>query len=131
MALEWLDAARFADTHGFHIDSGRDMTRWREWVIDAYNRNKPFDQFTIEQLAGDLLPSPTQDQLVATGFHRNHMINGEGGRIPEESRVDYVMDRTETFGTAFAASGALKNGYSLNPNMPAVRFAGNCRRCVL
>ncbi len=96
MALEWLDAARFADTHGFHIDSGRDMTRWREWVIDAFNKNMPFNQFTVEQFAGDLLPNPTQDQLVATGFHRNNMITFEGGAVPEEFLNAYVVDRVNT-----------------------------------
>src|SRR5205823_5854351 len=73
MALDWLDAARFADTHGYHIDSARDMTRWREWVIRAFNTNKRFDEFTIEQLAGDLLPNATLDQKLASGFNRNHM----------------------------------------------------------
>ncbi len=82
MALEWLDAARFADTHGYHIDSGRDMSGWREWVIAAFNRNMPFNQFTIEQLAGDLLPGATLQQKVASGFNRNHMINFEGVRDP-------------------------------------------------
>ena len=101
MALEWLDAARFADTHGFHIDSGRDMTRWREWVIDAYNRNKPFDQFTVEQLAGDMLPDATLEQRIASGFNRNHMITFEGGAIPEEFQAAYVMDRVNTTGTVW------------------------------
>ena len=101
MAWEWLDAARYADTNGYQGDPTRSMWYWRDWVIDALNRNLPFDQFTIEQLAGDLLPSPTREQLIATGFHRNHMINGEGGRIAEESRVDYVQDRVETTGTVW------------------------------
>ena len=96
MAMRWLDLARYADTHGFHIDSHREMWPWRDWVINAYNQNMPFDQFTIEQLAGDLLPDPTRDQLVATGFNRNHMINFEGGAIPEEYHVEYVVDRVET-----------------------------------
>jgi len=96
MAVEWLDAARFADTHGFHIDSGRDMTHWRDWVIEAYNQNKPFDQFTIEQIAGDLLPGATREQKLASGFNRNHMINFEGGAIPEEYHTAYVMDRVNT-----------------------------------
>ena len=101
MALDWLDAARYADTHGFHIDSGRDMTRWREWVIEAFNTNMPFDQFTIEQLAGDLLPNATVSQQVASGFHRNHMINFEGGAIPEEYHTAYIIDRVNTTGTVF------------------------------
>ena len=96
MAVDWLDAARFADTHGYHIDSGRDMTHWRDWVIDAYNRNQPFDQFTVEQIAGDLLPNATREQKLASGFNRNHMINFEGGAIPEEYHAAYLMDRVNT-----------------------------------
>jgi hypothetical protein len=79
LALEWLDAARFADTNGYHIDNGRDMTHWRDWVIDSFNRNIPFDRFMIEQIAGDLLPEATREQRIASGFNRNHMINFEGG----------------------------------------------------
>ena len=101
MVWDWLDAARYADTNGYQGDPTRAMWYWRDWAIEAFNKNMPFDQFTIEQLAGDLLPNPTQSQLIATGFHRNHMINGEGGRIAEESRVEYVMDRTETTGTVW------------------------------
>ncbi|HEY2251820.1 MAG TPA: PSD1 and planctomycete cytochrome C domain-containing protein [Planctomycetaceae bacterium] len=101
MAWEWLDAARYADTNGYQGDPTRSMWYWRDWVIDALNRNMPFDRFTVEQLAGDLLPNPSRSQLIATGFHRNHMINGEGGRIAEESRVDYVQDRVETTGTVW------------------------------
>lgn len=101
MAMEWLDAARYADTHGFHIDSGRDMTRWREWVIDAFNANMPFDRFTIEQLAGDMLPNATLEQKIASGFNRNHMINFEGGAIPEEYHAAYVMDRVNTTSTVW------------------------------
>jgi mono/diheme cytochrome c family protein len=101
LALDWLDAARFADTHGFHIDSGRDMTRWRDWVIDAFNRNLPFDRFTVEQIAGDLLPRATLDQRVASGFNRNHMISFEGGAIPEEYHTAYVVDRVNTTGTVW------------------------------
>ncbi len=101
MVWEWLDAARYADTNGYQGDPTRAMWHWRDWAVQALNANMPFDQFTIEQLAGDLLPKPTQDQLVATGFHRNHMINGEGGRIAEESRVDYVQDRVETTATVW------------------------------
>jgi hypothetical protein len=101
MAVDWLDAARFADTHGYHIDSGRDMTRWREWVIDAFNHNLPFDRFTVEQLAGDLLPNATLDQKVASGFNRNHMINFEGGAIPQEYHTAYVIDRVNTTSTVW------------------------------
>lgn len=99
MAWEWLDAARYADSNGYQGDSDRTMWPWRDWVVKAFNGNLPYDQFTIWQLAGDLLPESTQEQKLATGFCRNHMINGEGGRIAEENRVDYVMDMTETTGT--------------------------------
>ena len=95
MAMQWLDLARYADTHGYHIDSHREMWHWRDWVIDAFNRNMPFDEFTIEQLAGDLLPNATLQQKIATGFNRNHMINFEGGAIPEEYQTEYVVDRVE------------------------------------
>jgi mono/diheme cytochrome c family protein len=101
MALDWLDAARYADTHGYHIDSGRDMTRWREWVIDAFNTDKPFDKFTVEQLAGDLLPNATLDQKIASGFSRNNMVNFEGGAIAEEYHTAYVIDRVNTLGTVW------------------------------
>ncbi len=101
MALEWLDAARFADTHGFHLDSGRDMTAWREWVIEAFNSNKPFDRFTVEQLAGDLLPNATLEQQIASGFNRNHMINFEGGAIPAEYHNAYLVDRVNTTNTVW------------------------------
>src|SRR5205814_7263139 len=101
MALDWLDAARFADTHGYHIDAGRDMTRWREWVIDTFNANLPFDQFTIEQIAGDLLPNATLEQKVATGFHRNSLLNDEGGTDPEEFRWAALNDRVETTATVW------------------------------
>ena len=122
MVWEWLEAARYADTNGYQGDPTRAMWYWRDWAIGAFNANMPFDQFTIEQLAGDLLPEPDEggnqeakkntfmaswfpasktSQLIATGFHRNHMINGEGGRIAEESRVDYVQDRVETTGTVW------------------------------
>ena len=89
MAVDWLDLARYADTHGYNIDSGRNMWLWRDWVINAFNRNLPFDQFTIEQLAGDLLPDPTQDQLIATGFNRNHMINFGAGAVREKYLNEY------------------------------------------
>ncbi len=101
LAVEWLDAARFADTHGYHIDSGRDMSHWRKWVIDAFNVNKPFDQFTIEQLAGDLLPNATLEQKIASGFNRNHMINFEGGAIPQEYLNAYIVDEVNTTSTVW------------------------------
>ena len=101
MAVDWLDAARFADTHGYHIDSGRNMVPYRDYVIGAYNRNLPFDRFTVEQLAGDLLPNATVEQRVASGFHRNHMINFEGGAIPEEYHTAYVVDRINTTATVW------------------------------
>lgn len=101
MALDWLDAARYADTNGYHIDNGRDMTRWREWVIDAFHKNKRFDDFSVEQLAGDLLPSPTLAQKIASGFNRNHMINFEGGAIPEEYHTAYIVDRVNTTATVW------------------------------
>ena len=101
MAMPWLDAARYADTHGYHIDSLRGMWPWRDWVIDAFNRNLPFDQFVIDQLAGDLLPDATREQKVASGFNRNHMINFEGGAIDDEYQVEYVVDRVEATSTAF------------------------------
>jgi hypothetical protein len=96
MAVDWLDAARFADTNGYQVDRDRELWPWREWVVGAFNRNLPFDQFTIEQLAGDLLPNPTLEQRVATGFHRNHMLNEEGGIIAEEFLAEYTADRVET-----------------------------------
>ncbi len=101
MAVAWLDAARYADTHGYHIDSHRTMWHWRDWVIDAYNENLPFDDFTEQQIAGDLLPDAGPEQLVATGFNRNHGINFEGGAIPEEYHVEYVVDRVNTTGTVW------------------------------
>jgi hypothetical protein len=96
MIWEWLDAARYADSNGYQGDRERTMWPWRDWAVNAINDDLPFDEFTVEQLAGDLLPSPTHEQRLATGFNRNHMINGEGGRIPEENRIEYVFDQTET-----------------------------------
>ena len=101
MAMWWLDAARYSDTDGYQGDSTRSNWPWRDWVIDAFRTNMPFDQFTIEQFAGDLLPEATPEQVLATCFHRNHMTNGEGGRDPEESRIDYVIDRINTTGTVW------------------------------
>ena len=101
LALDWLDAARYADTHGFNNDSARSMWRWRDWVINAFNTNLPYNRFITEQLAGDLLPNPTLEQRIATGFSRNHVINSEGGIIDEEYRVEYVADRVRTMSTAW------------------------------
>lgn len=101
MAAVWMDAARYADSGGYQGDLLRSMWRWRDWVINAYNENMPFDQFTIEQLAGDLLPKPSLDQKIATGFNRNHRINDEDGIILEEYRVEYVADRIETTGSVW------------------------------
>ena len=99
MAMWWLDGARYSDTDGFQSDATRTNWPWRDWVVASFNSNMPFDQFTIEQFAGDLLPNATPEQRLATCFHRNHMTNGEGGRDKEESRIDYVLDRTNTMGT--------------------------------
>ena len=101
MAIDWLDAARYADTNGYQGDAYRMNWPWRDWVVQAFNDNKPFDQFTIEQLAGDLLPEPTPPRLIATAFNRNHMLNAEGGTIPEENRVKNVFDRVETTAGVF------------------------------
>ena len=107
MARQWLDFARYADSNGFQTDSSRQMWPWRDWVIKAFNDNLPFDQFTIEQIAGDLLPNATRDQIVATGFNRNHRLNGEGGIIAEEWRIENVIDRVET--TSFTWLGLTLN----------------------
>ena len=97
----WLDAARYGDTHGIHIDNYREMYAYRDWAIRAFNGNKPFDEFTIEQIAGDLLPEPTLDQLIATGFQRNNITTNEGGVVPEEYEALYAKDRAETIGNVF------------------------------
>ncbi|MCO6459365.1 MAG: PSD1 domain-containing protein [Pirellulaceae bacterium] len=101
MARFWLDAARYGDTHGLHLDNYREMWPYRDWVVQAFNDNLPYDQFVIQQLAGDLLPNPTLDQLVATGFNRAHVTTNEGGSIAEEVYVRNVVDCTVTFGTVF------------------------------
>jgi mono/diheme cytochrome c family protein len=101
MASTWLDAARYADTSGYQTDGIRHMWRWRDWVIEAFNRNLPFDQFTIAQIAGDMLEGATLDDRIATGFNRNHRGNAEGGIIPEEYAVEYVVDRVDTTATVW------------------------------
>lgn len=101
MAWDWLDAARYADSNGFQGDRERTMWPWRDWVIRSLNEDLPYDQFSVFQIAGDLLPKATFEQKLATGFSRNHMINGEGGRIPEENRVEYIFDQLETVGTVW------------------------------
>ncbi len=98
MAIDWLDVARYADTHGYFVDRYRDMSPWRDWVINSFNENMPYDQFITWQLAGDLLENPTKDQILATGFNRLHPQNLEGGIIDEEFRVEYVSDRTNVVG---------------------------------
>ena len=100
MALVWLDAARYADTNGYSIDGGRQMWLWRDWVINAFNTNLPYDQFVRDQLAGDLVPNHTEAQQIATGFQRNNMNTHEGGTIPEENLANYNVDRVKTFGEA-------------------------------
>lgn len=101
MVWDWLDAARYADSNGYQNDPERGMWPWRDWAIQAFNKNMPYDQFSIEQIAGDLLPNATDDQKLATAFLRNHMINGEGGRLPEENRIEYLFDQAETVGTVW------------------------------
>ncbi len=101
MAARWLEAARYADTNGYQFDGERQMWRWRDWVIESFNRNQRFDQFALEQIAGDMLPHPTRDQRIATGFNRNHRGNSEDGIVAEEYAVEYVVDRVETTSTVF------------------------------
>jgi len=103
MALPWLDAARYADSHGYQDDGLRTMWPWRDWVIHAFNENYSYEKFVTWQIAGDLLPEPTKEMLLATGFNRNHKITQEGGVIDEEYRLEYVTDRTNTFGKTFLA----------------------------
>lgn len=101
MALPWLDAARYADSNGFQQDGDTFQWMWRDWVVKSLNADMPFDQFSIEQLAGDLLPNPTDDQLIATAFNRNHLMNGEGGAIAEEQRFNILFDRVDTTATTW------------------------------
>ncbi len=103
MAAYWMDISRYADSHGYQDDGLRTMWPWRDWVIHAFNENYPYDQFVTWQLAGDLMPNPTKEHILATGFNRNHKITQEGGVIQEEYRIEYVTDRTNTFGKAFLA----------------------------
>jgi len=100
MALPWLDGARYSDTHGYSIDDHRDMWAWRDWVIHAFQQNQPYDQFVLEQVAGDLIPEATPDQVAATGFLRNSMNTHEGGTIPEEYRVNYTVDKVDAVSTS-------------------------------
>ena len=101
MAMEWMDVARYADSHGYHADGYRMMWPWRDWVIEAFNQNMPYDQFMTLQLAGDLLPDPDREQILATAFHRNHPMTAEGGIVDEEYRLEYVFDRTITTAKTF------------------------------
>jgi hypothetical protein len=101
MATPWLDLARYADSHGYHMDAHREMSAWRDWVINAFNDNMPFNQFTVEQLAGDLLPNATPSQIIASGFNRNNMVNFEGGALEEEYLIEYAVDRTVTTSTVW------------------------------
>jgi hypothetical protein len=101
MAVDWLDISRYSDSFGFQVDRERAMWQWRDWVIRSFNENKPFDQFIVEQIAGDMLPSPTKDQILATAFNRLHQQESEGGSVEEEYRVEYVADRVHTYATAF------------------------------
>src|SRR5260221_2729061 len=101
MAARWMDAARYADTNGYQYDGERVMWRWRDYVIDSFNKNKPFDVFTVEQIAGDMLPQATFEQRLGSGFNRNHRGNTEDGIVPEEYAVEYVVDRVETTSAVF------------------------------
>jgi hypothetical protein len=101
MAVDWLDVSRYADSYGFQVDRAREVWPWRDWVIRAFNENLPFDKFITWQVAGDLLPNPTDDQILATAFNRLHQQEAEGGSVEEEYRVEYVVDRVQTFATAF------------------------------
>lgn len=101
MAVDWLDVSRYSDSYGFQVDRERDVWMWRDWVIAAFNRNLPFDQFATWQIAGDLLPNATDEQILATAFNRLHQQESEGGSVEEEYRVEYVADRVQTFATTF------------------------------
>ena len=101
MTSEWLDVARYSDTYGYQVDRNRNVWQWRDWVINSFRKNQSYDQFVTEQLAGDLIPNATRDQILATCFNRLHPQKVEGGSVPEEFRIEYVADRVHTFGTAF------------------------------
>lgn len=101
MAADWLDVARYSDTYGYQVDRDRFVWPWRDWVVRAFNHNLPYDEFITQQLAGDLLPNATDEQILATTFNRLHPQKVEGGSVPEEFRIEYIADRTQTFGTAF------------------------------
>ena len=98
MAVHWLDVARYADSYGYQDDNIRTQWPWRDWVIHAFNENLPYDQFLTWQIAGDMLPNATKEQILATGFFRNHKYTEEGGVIDEEYRIEYLLDKTKTFG---------------------------------
>ena len=104
MSAEWMDVARYSDTFGYQVDKGRQVWQWRDWVIRSFKKNMPYDQFVTEQIAGDLLPNATRDQILATCFNRLHSQKVEGGSVEEEFRIEYVSDRVHTFGTAFLGS---------------------------
>ena len=101
LAMEWMDIARYADSHGLHADGSRIMWPWRDWVIESFKQNRPYDEFVTWQLAGDLLPNASKEQKLATAFHRNHPMTAEGGAVDEEFRLEYVFDRSNTTATAF------------------------------
>ena len=138
MAADWLDIARFADSHGYTIDRIRDMSPYRDWVIQAFNQNMPYDRFIQVQLAGDLMPNPKKDMLIATAFNRNHPQNTEGGIVEEEFQTEYVLDRVNTFGDAFLGLStgcarchdhkfdpiSQKNYYQLSSFFNTIREAG-------
>ena len=98
MALHWLDVGRYSDSYGYQDDNIRSQWPWRDWVIHAFNQNMPYNQFLTWQIAGDMLPNATKEEILATGFLRNHKYTEEGGVIPEEYRIEYLLDKTKTYG---------------------------------
>src|SRR5262249_573696 len=126
MARYWLDDARFGDTHGLHLDNYREMWPYRDWVINAFNRNLPFDQFVVEQLAGDLLPNATLEQIVASGFNRCHVTTSEGGSITEECYVRNVVDRVDTTGTIFMGL-SIGSARCHDPKFDPISSKDSCR----